>query len=77
MFVQSHLPHRKKVFDALAECFEKEHANKKFIPESPGTLRTDSGTFGAMTLAVIIIIIALSYLPALALGPLAEYFSLY
>lgn len=52
-------------------------ANKKFIPESPGTLRTDSGTFGAMTLAVIIIITALSYLPALALGPIAEYFSLY
>lgn len=52
-------------------------ANKKFIPESPGTLRTDSNTFGAMTLAVIIIITALSYLPALALGPLAEYFSLY
>lgn len=52
-------------------------ANKKFIPESPGTLRTDSGTFGMMTLAVIIIITALSYLPALALGPLAEYFSLY
>jgi len=52
-------------------------ANKKFIPESPGTLRTDSGTFGMMTLAVIIIITALSYLPALALGPLAEYSSLY
>ena len=52
-------------------------ANKKFIPESPGTLRTDSTTFGAMTLAVIIIITALSYLPPLALGPLAEYFSLY
>jgi len=52
-------------------------ANKKFIPESPGTLRTDSVTFGAMTLAVIIIVTALSYLPALALGPIAEYFSLY
>jgi K+-transporting ATPase ATPase A chain len=52
-------------------------ANKKFIPESPGTLRTDSATFGVMTLAVIIIITALSYLPPLALGPLAEYFSLY
>ncbi|MBP6215058.1 MAG: potassium-transporting ATPase subunit A, partial [Chitinophagaceae bacterium] len=52
-------------------------ANKKFIPESPGTLRTDSGTFGVMTLAVIIILTALSYLPALALGPIAEYFSLY
>jgi len=52
-------------------------ANKKFILESPGTLRTDSWTFGGMTLAVIIIVTALSYLPALALGPLAEYFSLY
>jgi K+-transporting ATPase ATPase A chain len=52
-------------------------ANKKFIPESPGTLRTDSNTFGVVTLAVIIIITALSYLPPLALGPLAEYFSLY
>lgn len=52
-------------------------ANKKYIPESPGTLRTDSGTFGIMTLVVILIITALSYLPPLALGPLAEYFSLY
>jgi len=51
-------------------------ANKKFIPESPGTLRTDSTTFGAMTLAVIIIVTALSYLAPLALGPLAEYFTL-
>lgn len=52
-------------------------ANKKFIPESPGTLKTDSATFGVMILAVILIITALSYLPALALGPLAEYFSIY
>jgi K+-transporting ATPase ATPase A chain len=52
-------------------------AGKKHVPESPGTLRTDSYTFGMMTLAVIIIVTALSYLPPLALGPLAEYFSLY
>ncbi len=52
-------------------------ANKKFIPESPGTLRTDSYTFGVMTLVIIIIITALSYLPALGLGPIAEYFSIY
>jgi K+-transporting ATPase ATPase A chain len=52
-------------------------ANKKYIPDSPGTLRTDSYTFGGMTLAIIIIVTALSYLPALALGPIAEYFSLY
>jgi K+-transporting ATPase ATPase A chain len=51
-------------------------ANKKFIPESPGTLRTDSLTFGAMTFAVIVIVNALSFFPALALGPIAEYFSL-
>ncbi|RFM27427.1 potassium-transporting ATPase subunit KdpA [Deminuibacter soli] len=51
-------------------------ANKKYIPESAGTLKTDSLTFGAMTFAVILIINALSYFPALALGPLAEYFSM-
>jgi K+-transporting ATPase ATPase A chain len=51
-------------------------ANKKFIPESAGTLRTDSYTFGVMTFAVIVIVNALSFFPALALGPLAEYFSL-
>lgn len=50
-------------------------ARKKYIPESAGTLKTDSLTFGAMTFAVIVIINALSYFPALALGPLAEYFS--
>ena len=49
----------------------------KIHSESPGTLRTDSYTFGVMTLVVIIIVTALSYLPALALGPIAEYFSLY
>jgi len=52
-------------------------ANKKFIPDSPGTLRIDSWTFGIMTFAVIVVINALSFFPALALGPLAEYFSLY
>jgi len=30
-----------------------------------------------MTFAVIIVITALSFFPALALGPIAEYFSLY
>ncbi len=52
-------------------------ANKKFIPESVGTLRTDSATFGVMIIAVIVIVTALSYFPPLALGPLAEYFSMH
>lgn len=51
-------------------------AQKKYTPEGAGTLRTDTVTFGAMTFAVIVIITALSFFPALALGPLAEYFSL-
>ncbi len=52
-------------------------AQKKYVPESAGTLRTDTVTFGVMTMAVIVIIAALSFFPALALGPIAEYFSLY
>ncbi|PJJ83072.1 potassium-transporting ATPase subunit KdpA [Mucilaginibacter auburnensis] len=51
-------------------------AKKKYIPESAGTLRVDTVTFGLMTLAVILVLNALSYFPALALGPLAEYFSM-
>jgi len=51
-------------------------ANKKYIPESSGTLKTDSITFGVTTIAVIVIITALSYFPPMALGPLAEYFSI-
>ena len=52
-------------------------ANKKYIPESAGTLKVDSITFGMMTFAVIIIITALSYFPPLVLGPIAEYFSIH
>jgi K+-transporting ATPase ATPase A chain len=51
-------------------------ASKKYIPESSGTLKTDTVTFGIMTFAVIIVLNALSYFPALTLGPLAEYFTM-
>jgi potassium-transporting ATPase potassium-binding subunit len=49
-------------------------AKKKFIPESAGTLKTDTGTFGVMVFLVIFIVAALSFFPALALGPIAEFF---
>lgn len=52
-------------------------AQKKFIPESAGTLKTDTVTFGVMTFCVIFIVTALSFFPALTLGPIAEYFSIY
>jgi len=49
-------------------------AKKKYVPAGAGTLQTDTATFGIMVLAVIFIIAALSFFPALALGPIAEYF---
>lgn len=52
-------------------------ASKKHVPESAGTLKTDTSTFGLMVFAVIFIIAALSFFPALTLGPIAEYFTLY
>ncbi len=48
-------------------------AKKKYIPESYGTLKTDTGTFGIMVFAVIFIVAALSFFPALSLGPIAEF----
>ncbi|MEO8066658.1 MAG: potassium-transporting ATPase subunit KdpA, partial [Flavobacteriales bacterium] len=51
-------------------------AAKKVVPAGGGTLRADTGTFGALTFALIFILAALSFFPALALGPLAEYFSM-
>jgi K+-transporting ATPase ATPase A chain len=50
-------------------------ASKKYIPESAGTLKTDTATFSLMTFAVIVIVAALSFFPALALGPIADYLS--
>ena len=49
--------------------------SKKYIPESAGTLQTDNATFSVMTFAVIFIVAALSFFPALALGPIADYLS--
>ncbi len=51
-------------------------AGKRYIPAGAGTLRTDNATFGMMVMAVILIIAALSFFPALTLGPVAEYFSI-
>lgn len=50
-------------------------AKKKYIPESAGTLKTDTVTFGVMTFAVIFIVAALSFFPVQALSTLAEALS--
>ena len=51
-------------------------ASKKTVPFSEGTLKVDSIAFGVILLGVIIVVAALSFFPALSLGPLAEYFSI-
>ena len=51
-------------------------AKKKYIPESAGTLKTDTVTFGVMTFAVIFIVAALSFFPVHALSTIAEHLSL-
>lgn len=53
---------------ALAGSFARQHR----IPASAGTVPTHGWMFGSLLLAVILILTALSYFPALALGPLAE-----
>lgn len=51
-------------------------AKKKYIPESVGTLKTDTVTFGVMTFAVIFIVAALSFFPVHALSTIAEHLTL-
>jgi K+-transporting ATPase ATPase A chain len=52
-------------------------AAKPQLPESAGSLRPDSITFGIVSLAVILIVAALAFFPALSLGPVTEFFQLY
>jgi potassium-transporting ATPase potassium-binding subunit len=50
--------------------------NKQPVPETTGTLRTDSVLFTSVTAGVILILGALTFFPVLALGPIAEWFTL-
>jgi K+-transporting ATPase ATPase A chain len=48
-------------------------ARKKSVPSSAGTLPTHTPLFVMFLVAVIILVGALTYIPALALGPIAEH----
>ncbi|HCE68555.1 MAG: potassium-transporting ATPase subunit KdpA [Geobacteraceae bacterium GWC2_55_20] len=48
-------------------------AEKKFIPPSLGTLPTDKAPFALWLTLVILIVGALTFFPALALGPIVEH----
>jgi potassium-transporting ATPase potassium-binding subunit len=47
-------------------------AGQQKVPESAGTLKTHGPLFATLLIGVIIILVGLTYFPALALGPFAE-----
>jgi K+-transporting ATPase ATPase A chain len=51
-------------------------ARKRVAPESMGTLRIESATFGLTLIAVIVILTVLQFMPALVLGPVADHLTL-
>jgi len=51
-------------------------ARKKIVPPSPGTLPTHTPLFVAMLIGVVIIVGVLTFIPALALGPIVEHLML-
>ena len=50
-------------------------AQKKRVPPSSGTLLTNDLTFGAMLLGTVLLVGALSFMPAVVLGPIADHLS--
>jgi K+-transporting ATPase ATPase A chain len=48
-------------------------ARKKVVPASAGTLPTHTPLFVVMLIGVVIIVGALTFIPALALGPIVEH----
>lgn len=51
-------------------------AAKRAIPESTGTFKTDNAVFTITLVAIVLIIGALTFLPGVALGPIAEHLTL-
>lgn len=51
-------------------------AHKQPVPETTGTLRTDTVLFTGVTAGIILILGALTFFPVLALGPIAEAFQI-
>lgn len=52
-------------------------AAKRSIPMTSGTFRTDNTMFTVTLIAIVLIIGALTFLPAIALGPVAEHLTLW
>jgi K+-transporting ATPase ATPase A chain len=55
---------------ALAGSF----AGKKVLPASAGTFKVEGFTFTVLLIGTIVLVGALTFLPALAMGPVVEHF---
>ncbi|QLE54229.1 potassium-transporting ATPase subunit KdpA [Nostoc sp. TCL26-01] len=51
-------------------------SRKQTVPQTPGTLKTDSLVFTTVTAGIVLILGVLTFFPVLALGPIAEGFKL-
>jgi K+-transporting ATPase ATPase A chain len=49
---------------------------KKTVPASSGTFPTNTPLFAGLLTAVVVVVVGLTYLPVLALGPIVEYLNL-
>jgi K+-transporting ATPase ATPase A chain len=49
-------------------------AKKKLVPQSAGSFPVNGATFTILLIGTVIIVGALTFLPALALGPIVEHF---
>ena len=57
---------------AAALCLAGSLANRQKVAVSAGTLSTANGMFVFLLILIVLLVAALSMLPALALGPVAE-----
>ncbi len=49
-------------------------AAKKLVPASAGTFRTEGATFVVLLVGTVVLVGALTFLPALAMGPIVEHY---
>jgi K+-transporting ATPase ATPase A chain len=52
-------------------------AQKKSVPPSPGTFPVNGGLFTVLLVGIIVILSALTFFPALSLGPILEHLQLH
>ena len=65
------------LFANFAEALAGSLAAKKRLPVTPGTLPTHGPLFVLLLIGSVVLVGLLNYVPALALGPIAEHFSLF